>query len=79
VLKQDDTSVKASEAFAEADPLRIDSAPVLFVNGEKVDGIVSIDTLFRIIDRALVAAGQTPPPPSPPPAAAAPVAPKPGN
>jgi protein-disulfide isomerase len=82
VLKQDDASVKASEAFAEADPLRIDSAPVLFINGEKVDGIISVDTLFRVIDRALVAAGQTPPP-SPPPAAAAPaaapVAAKPGS
>jgi protein-disulfide isomerase len=73
VLKQDSASVKASEAQAEADPLRIDSAPVLFINGEKVDGVVSIDTLYRIIDRALVAAGQTPPP-SPPPTAAAPAA-----
>jgi protein-disulfide isomerase len=73
VLKQDDANIKASEALAEADPLRIDSAPVLFVNGEKVDGVVSIDTLYRIIDRALVAAGQTPPP------AAAPAAAKPGS
>jgi len=77
VLKQDDAGVKASEAQAEADPLRIDSAPVLFVNGEKVDGVVSVDTLFHIIDRALLAAGQTPPPS--PPAAAAPVAAKPGS
>jgi protein-disulfide isomerase len=76
VLKQDDAGVKASEAQAQADPLHLDSAPVLFVNGEKVDGVVSIDTLYRIIDRALVAAGQTPPPPPPP---AAPVATKPGS
>jgi hypothetical protein len=48
----------------------VDSTPVLFINGEKVEGIVPIETLDRIIDGALIAAGKTPPPPvSPPPAA----------
>ncbi|MDP9052238.1 MAG: DsbA family protein [Acidobacteriota bacterium] len=78
VLKQDDTSVKASETAAEGDPLRLDQAPVLYVNGEKVEGVVPIDTLYRIIDRALVAAGQTPPPYAAPAASApAPVSPAP--
>jgi protein-disulfide isomerase len=75
LLKQDDASVKASETQAESDPLRIDSAPILYVNGERVEGVVPIETLYRIIDRALVAAGQTPPPP--PPTAPAPA--KPGS
>jgi predicted DsbA family dithiol-disulfide isomerase len=68
VLKQDDAAVRASIAQGEADPLRVDSAPILYVNGEKVEGVVTLDTLYRVIDRALVAAGQTPPP-SPAPAA----------
>lgn len=77
VLKQDDTMVKASESQAVAEPLRLDSAPILYVNGEKVEGVVPIDTLYRIIDRALVAAGQTPPPAPATPAPAA--ASKPGS
>jgi protein-disulfide isomerase len=61
LLKQDDAGVKASVTQAETD-LRLDSTPVLYVNGEKVEGVVPIETLYRIIDRALIAAGQTPPP-----------------
>jgi len=75
VLKQDDAGVKASEKWAEAEPLHLDQAPVLYVNGERVEGVVPIETLYRIIDRALVAAGQTPPPPPPPPPAAQPAQP----
>ncbi|MGP8260702.1 MAG: DsbA family protein [Acidobacteriaceae bacterium] len=70
VQKQDDTKMKASVEQAEADPLRLNSAPTLFINGEKVDGVVPIETIYRIIDGALIAAGQTPPPPPPPPPAA---------
>ena len=73
--KQDNSKIKASIKDGESDPLRIASTPVLFVNGEKVEGIVSIETLDRIIDQALIAAGQTPPPPPPaPPAPATPPA-----
>jgi protein-disulfide isomerase len=84
VQKQDDSKVKASITEAAAEPLRVDSTPILFINGEKVEGVVPIETLDRIIDEALIAAGQTPPPPvSPPPAApaaqSAPVAAKPGS
>ena len=79
VLKQDDAGVKASIALGEADPLHLDQAPVLYVNGERVEGVVPIETLYKIIDRALVAVGQTPPP-APAPVAAAPAATtKPGN
>jgi hypothetical protein len=54
---------------------------VLYVNGEKIEGVVSVETLDRIIDQALIAVGQTPPPPSAPAPAAtpAPAAAKPGN
>lgn len=65
IQKQDDAKVKASVKEAEAEPLHVDSAPVLFVNGEKMEGALPIETLYRIIDRALTAAGQTPPPPTP--------------
>jgi len=67
--KQDDSKIKASVQDAEADPLRVDSTPVLFINGEKVEGLVPLDTLYKVIDRALVAAGQTPPPAPPVPTA----------
>ena len=68
LLKQDDKVVKASVDQAE-NGLRLDSTPVLFVNGEKVEGLTPIETLYRVIDRALTAAGQTPPPAPPAPAA----------
>lgn len=74
VQKQDETNMKASVAQAEAEPLRLNSAPVLFINGEKVDGVVPIETIYRIIDGALIAAGQTPPPPPPAPAVTTPEA-----
>ena len=71
VLKQDSSKVKASEKEAEADPLSIGSTPVLFINGEKVEGVVPVETIYQIIDGALIAAGQTPPPAPPRPAAPA--------
>jgi protein-disulfide isomerase len=76
VQKQDAEKVNASILQGEADPLRLNQAPVLFVNGERVEGVVPIGVLYRIIDRALIAQGQTPPPP-PPASTAAPT--KPGN
>jgi hypothetical protein len=67
--KQDVTKIKASIKDGEGDALRIDSTPVLFVNGEKIEGVVAIEDLYRVIDNALIAAGQTPPPAPPTPAA----------
>jgi protein-disulfide isomerase len=80
IAKQNDGVVKASMKMGE--DLNLDSTPALFVNGEKLDGAVPIEYLFRMIDGALVAAGQTPPPSVPVPASAsAPAATenKPGN
>jgi protein-disulfide isomerase len=83
VLKQDNSKVKASVDEALKDPLSLGSAPTLFINGEKVEGVVPVETLYKIIDGALIAAGQTPPPAPPKPAApatpAAPAATKPGS
>jgi protein-disulfide isomerase len=80
VLKQDSSKVKASVDEALKEPLSLGSAPTLFINGEKVEGVVPVETLYRIIDGALTAAGQTPPPAPPKPAApAAPPAAKPGS
>jgi protein-disulfide isomerase len=80
VLKQDNSKVKASVDEALKEPLSLGSAPTLFINGEKVEGVVPVETLYRIIDGALTAAGQTPPPAPPKPAApAAPPAAKPGS
>ena len=79
LMKQDTTKVTASIADAESDALHVDATPTLFVNGERIDGIVPMTTLYAAIDRALVAAGQTPPPPPPKPAAAPAPAAKPGS
>jgi len=78
IAKQDDTAVKAMVKEGEA--LGVDSTPSLFINGEKLDGAVPLEYVYRMIDGALVAAGKTPPPPepspsgSPAPAGAAPAA-----
>jgi protein-disulfide isomerase len=78
IQKQDASKVKASVQEALSAPLNVGSAPVMYVNGLKIEGVVSVATLDRIIDQALIAAGQTPPPPLPA-ATPAPAAAKPGN
>jgi protein-disulfide isomerase len=75
VKKQDDTKIKAS--IKEGEALHVESTPVLFINGEKVDGAQPMEYIYRVIDGALTAAGRTPPPPFVPPVAAP--APKPGS
>lgn len=72
MMKQDTAKITASVADGESDALRVNSTPTLFVNGEKLEGVLPIETVYAVIDRALVAAGQTPPPP---PAKAAPATP----
>jgi protein-disulfide isomerase len=79
VLKQDASKVKASVNEAMRDPIDVGSTPVLFINGEKIEGVVPVETIFQVIDSALTAAGQTPPPAPPKPAPAAPPATKPGS
>ena len=79
--KQQDTArIQASVDSATAEPIHIDppQAPVTFINGERIEGIVPIETLYRVIDRALIAEGATPPPPAtvqPSPGAATPAQP----
>jgi len=66
INKQDDSAVQASSKQAEA--MRIESAPAVFVDGERIDGAVPQEQLWQVIDRALRAAGVTPPAPTAPPA-----------
>jgi protein-disulfide isomerase len=61
IEKQDDTAVKAS--IKSGMELGIEATPVLYINGEKLEGALPIEYVYRMIDNALVAAGQTPPPP----------------
>lgn len=60
IAKQDETAVRAEQKQAEA--LKIDGTPALFVNGERIDGAVPKDQLWAVIDRALRAEGENPPP-----------------
>jgi protein-disulfide isomerase len=80
IAKQDDAAIKASIKLGES--LGVDSTPALFINGEKLDGALPLEYVYRMIDNALVASGQTPPPPPPtPPVPVKPQTPaaKPGN
>lgn len=79
IAKQDDTAVKASVKEAEA--LGVDSTPALFINGERLEGAVPLEYVYRMIDNALAASGQTPPPPPPSPTQAPQIPPaaKPGS
>lgn len=71
LAKQDDSGVRASAK--EAESLRIEGTPALFVDGERIDGAIPQDQLWEVIDRALRAAGvEPPPPPAPAPPASAP-------
>jgi protein-disulfide isomerase len=56
---QDESKVRASAR--EAESLKIEGTPALFVDGERIDGAVPEDQLWLVIDRALRAAGIDPP------------------
>lgn len=58
--RQDDTHVRAS--MKEAEALRVDGVPALFVDGERISGAVPQATVWAVIDRALRAEGVEPPP-----------------
>jgi protein-disulfide isomerase len=68
--KQDNGPVLAS--MKEADHLKIDGTPTLFVNGERISGALPIEQVWAVIDRALEAEGLKPPAPSAAPPAANP-------
>ena len=60
LTRQDDSAVRAS--MKEADALKIEGTPALFIDGERVDGAQPLPNLWAAIDRALRAQGITPPP-----------------
>ena len=60
LAKQDET--KVHESLSEADKLKIESAPAVFIDGERVDGAIPEEQLWMVIDRALRASGEVPPP-----------------
>ena len=63
LVKQDESKVRASAKEAEA--LGVDGTPALFVEGERINGAVPEDQVWKVIDRALRAAGEEPPPAAP--------------
>jgi protein-disulfide isomerase len=74
IKAQDESAVRAS--MKEAESLRIDGAPAVFVDGERISGAVPDTSLWQVIDRALRAQGIEPPAarvqsPQPPPQPAA--------
>ena len=56
---QDEKAVRAS--MQEADNLGVSATPMLFVNGQKIDGAVPPDAVRAVLDRALKDAGVQPP------------------
>jgi protein-disulfide isomerase len=57
---QNDSQVRTS--MKEAESLKLEGTPALFVNGERIEGAVSEATLWQVIDRALRSEGIEPPP-----------------
>lgn len=65
---QDDSAVRAS--MKEGEDLGLDATPILFINGQKIDGVVPLSELRAALDAALKDAGE--PVPQRLPVAAAP-------
>jgi protein-disulfide isomerase len=63
IAKQDHTAI--DESRKEAETLGVDSTPALFINGERLEGALPIEYVYRMVDNALLAEGKTPPPPVP--------------
>jgi protein-disulfide isomerase len=60
LARQDETHVRDSMKIA--DSLRIEGAPALIIEGERINGAQPQDQVWMVIDRALRAAGVEPPP-----------------
>jgi protein-disulfide isomerase len=56
VKAQDEMPVRAS--MKQADDIGVNATPTLFINGQKIDGLVSIDELRAALDSALKDTGQ---------------------
>ena len=59
---QSQDAVKAS--MKEGDALGLEATPTMFINGQKIEGAVSLAQLRAVIDRAMRDAGLTPPAPA---------------
>jgi protein-disulfide isomerase len=59
LTRQDETPVRNSMKIAES--LKIEGAPALFVEGERISGALPQEQVWMVIDRALRAAGVEPP------------------
>jgi protein-disulfide isomerase len=77
-LAKQDTSI-VRKSMLDAEVLGVQATPALFINGERFEGALPIADIYRAIDGALLAAGQTPPPASSKPAAVPAIQTKPGN
>jgi protein-disulfide isomerase len=77
IEKQDDAPIRASMKMGS--DLGVEATPALFINGERLEGALPIEYVYKMIDNALVAAGQTPPAPVPVPSLNAPPATAPGQ
>lgn len=77
LVKQDPASIKQS--MKEAEALGVGATPALFINGEKLEGAQPMEFVYKMIDGALIAAGQTPPPAAQPAATSPSTPQKPGN
>lgn len=62
--KQDETAVRAS--MKEGDALGVRGTPTLFINGERIPGLLPQPILWQAIDRAIRSVGEQPPPDTPP-------------
>ena len=60
ISKQDETAVRAE--MKQASDMGIQQTPMVYVNGEALEGALPTKTLWTMIDRALVSEGITPPP-----------------
>lgn len=63
LAKQDETQIRAE--MKEAENLRLEGTPALFINGERIEGALPEEQVWMVIDRALRAAGEQPPPVQP--------------
>jgi protein-disulfide isomerase len=59
IAKQDETTVRAS--MKQGDSLGVNGTPTMFINGERISGVMPEDQLRLAIDRALREAGVQPP------------------
>jgi len=59
LARQDETQVRASKK--ESEEMGMDGTPVMFVNGERINGAVPEEQMVAAIDRALRSAGVEPP------------------